>query len=90
MRQTNDGDVVGLAWNASLRVLALGREVHLRGGDAPSFRVAQTGGEEVVDQSCHGTAEPPAFMIQSADDDPVDAGRIMRSPWHDVWDETAG
>jgi hypothetical protein len=90
MRQTNDGDVVGLARNASLWVLALGREVHLRGRDAPALRVTQTGGEEIVDQPCHGTAEPPAFMIQSADDDPVDAGRIMRSPWHDVWDETAG
>ena len=44
------------ARGASLLCLALGREVQLRGSDAPSLRVAQTGGKEIIDQLCHGTA----------------------------------
>ncbi len=74
-----------LARGASLMCVALGRVAQLLGSNAPALRVTQTGGEEIVDQPCHRTAQPPAFMIQSADDDPVDAGRIMGSPWHGGW-----
>ena len=63
--------------------VALRRDAQLLGGDAPALRAAQAGGKEIVDQSGHGTAQAPAFMIQRADDDPVDAGRIMSSPRHD-------
>ena len=77
--------VVWLASGASLLCCALGRVAQLLGCDAPALRVTQTGGEEIIDQPCHGTAQPPAFMIQSADDDPVDAGRIMGSPGHGGW-----
>ena len=75
-------DVVRLASGASLLNAALSRDAHLRGSDAPSLRVLQGRCEQIVDQSRHGTAQPPAFMIQRADDDPVDAGRIMGSPGH--------
>ena len=81
---------VRLAWSASRLDVALRRAAHLRGGDAPALRVTQTGGEEIVDQPCHGPAQPPAFMIQCADDDPVDAGRITRSPWHGGWMRCGG
>ena len=49
-------DVVRLACGASLLNAALSRDAHLRGSDAPSMRVLQGCGEQVVDQSCHGTA----------------------------------
>jgi hypothetical protein len=77
--------VVRLARGASLLCCALSRVAQLLGRNAPSLRVTQTGGEEIIDQPCHGTAQPPAFMIQCADDDPVDAGRVMGSSWHGGW-----
>jgi len=46
--------VVRLAWGASLLGAALRRDAQLLGGDAPALRVTQTGGTEIVDQSCHG------------------------------------
>jgi len=49
-------DVVRLAIGASLLNAALSRVAHLRGRDAPSMRVLQGCGEQVVDQSRHGTA----------------------------------
>ena len=82
MRPGIECGVVRLALDASLLSVALSRDAHLCGRDVPRLGAVQAGGEEFVDQSCHGTAEPPAFMIQRADDDPVDAGRIMGSPWH--------
>jgi hypothetical protein len=78
-------DVVRLARGASLVCCALSRVAQLLGSDVPGLLVTQTGGEEIIDQPCHGTAQPPAFMIKSADDDPVDAGRVMGSPWHGGW-----
>ncbi len=82
--------MVWLAFGASLLRVALRRDAHLPGRDAPTFRVTQTGSKEIVNQPCHGTAQAPPFMIQRADDDPVDAGRIMSSPCHEWVDETAG
>lgn len=82
--------MVWLAFGASLLRVALRRDAHLPGSNAPTFRVTQTGGEEIVDQLSHGTAQSPAFMIQRADDDPVDAGRIMSSPRHEWVGEAAG
>ena len=58
---------------------------HLRGSDAPTRRITQSCGEQFVSQLGHGPAEPPTFMIQCADDDPVDAGRVVGSPWHRGW-----
>ena len=83
MRTGLDDDVVRLADDVSLLSAALRRDAHLRGGDAPALRAVETRGEEFVDQPCHGSAEPPTFMVQRTNDDPVDAGRIVGSPWHD-------
>lgn len=74
--------MVRLAVGGGFLGAALSRDAHLLGRDAPALRVTQTGGEEIVDQRGHGQAQAPAFMIQGADDDPVDARRIMGSPWH--------
>ena len=80
MKQAGRSDVVWLAVDGSLTGVALGRVVHLRGSDAPSLRVFQGRGEQFVDQTSHGQTQAPTFMIQCADNDPVDAGRIMGSP----------
>lgn len=64
---------------------ALRRDAQLLGGDVPALRADQAGGKELVDQSGHGPTHAPAFMIQRADDDPVDAGRIVGSPRHGGW-----
>ncbi len=66
--------MVRLALVASLLRVALRRSDQLPGGDASTFRVTQTGSKEIVNQSCHGTAQAPAFTTQRADDDPVNAG----------------
>jgi len=49
-------DVVRLAGVASLQNAALSRDAYLRGSDAPSLCVLQGCGEQIVDQSRHGTA----------------------------------
>ena len=64
---------------------ALRRDAQLLGGDVPALRADQAGSKELVDQSGHGPTQAPAFMIQRADDDPVDAGRIVGSPRHGGW-----
>ena len=66
-----------MVWSA-----ALNRVAHLLGRDAPSLRVTQRCGEQFVGQSRHGPAQAPAFMVQGAEDETVDAGRVVRSPWH--------
>lgn len=80
MKQAGCSDVVWLAVDGSLMGVALDRVVHLRGSDAPSLSVFQGRGEQFVDQPRHGPTQAPAFMIQCADNNPVDAGRVMSSP----------
>ena len=77
--------VVRLVGGASLMKAALHRDAQLLGGDVPALRADQAGGKELVDQSGHGPTQAPAFMIQRADDDPVDAWRIVGSPGHGGW-----
>jgi hypothetical protein len=80
MKRAGRSDVVWLAVDGSLMGVALNRVVHLRGSEAPSLSVFQGRGEQFVDQACHGQTQALAFMIQCADNHPVDAGRVMCSP----------
>lgn len=63
---------------------ALLRAFHLLIGNAPRLGAVQAPGEEIIGHLGHGPMEPPGFMIQSADEEPVDAGRIVGSPWHEM------